>query len=78
MFHTSGDEIRASNPKCTIRNTVLTDRSDPTMRVQLDNGQQLIYNASNLTELEVLQHIDKTKRLLDVDPEDQAPAAAGR
>ena len=74
MFYTSGKNIRASNPKCAIRSTVLSDRSDPTVRIQLDNGQHLIYNASNLTELEILQHINKTKTALDVDPEDAPPA----
>lgn len=73
MLDTSNKRMRESNPKCMIRSTVLTDRSDPTIRVQLENGQQLIYNASNLTELEVLQHLIKTKSKLDVEPEAVAP-----
>jgi len=72
MFQTSGEKIRASNPKCAIRSTVLTDRSDPTVRVQLVNGQHLLYNAANLTELEILQHIDKTKSVLDEETEAKA------
>lgn len=72
MYYTSARRVRESNPKCAIRGTVLTDRSDPTVRVQLENEQQLIYNAANLTELEILQHIHKTKSALDVDPEDTA------
>ena len=58
-------KIRASNPKCVIRSSVLSDRSDPTIRVQLDNGQHLVYNTSCLTELEILQHLQKTKAVLD-------------
>lgn len=67
--------MRDSNPKCMIRSTVLSDRSDPTIRVQLENGQQLIYNTSNLTELEVLQHLNHTKSALDAEPEAVATAA---
>lgn len=69
MAQTSGTKMRASNPKCAIRINVLTDRSDPTIRIQLENGQHLIYNTSNLTELEVLQHLHKTKSALDEEPE---------
>ena len=75
MFHFSTERIRGTNPKCSIRNVVLTNRSDPTIRVQLTNGRHLVYNTSDLTELEVLQHLTKTKAALDAEPEAKTAAA---
>lgn len=69
MHFASGEKIRASNPKCSIRYTVLTDRSDPVIRVELSNGQQVIYNTVNLTELEIFQHLKKCQARLEEDPE---------
>lgn len=69
MHIVSAEKIRGSNPKCSIRNTVLTDRSDPVIRIELSNGQNVIYNTVNLTELEIFQHLKKCQSRLEEEPE---------
>jgi hypothetical protein len=63
MYHTSAKKIRATNLDCTFRNTVITDRSEPTLTVNLVNGKVLEYRTSQLTPLEIVTHWQKTVNL---------------
>lgn len=57
-FHVSAERIRLTNTGCSLRTSVLTDRSEPSIRVVFDNNKKtIVYKTSNLTELEILRHL---------------------
>lgn len=58
LMHTmSMKKIKRTNISCVVRTSVVCDRSEPKMRIQLSNGEQYEYRTANLKELEVLQLI---------------------
>jgi len=61
MFSLSAERVRQSNPKCSIKTTVLSNRTEPEMRVKLESGSVVKYKTSCLTELEVLNHLNQLR-----------------
>jgi len=58
VFHFSSDKIRATNPKCAYKTDILSDRSEPTFSVQLDEGNDdlggIIFKTANLKVEDIL------------------------
>lgn len=64
LFHFSSEKIRGTNPKCIYKTDILTDRSEPTMKVELaesnENVGRFVFKTANLKTEEVLAKFNET------------------
>jgi hypothetical protein len=70
MFHMSSLKVRETNYNCTFKTEVLSDMSEPLMLCKLENGTQIKFEASNLTNLEILEALNRITHPLLPPPED--------
>ena len=54
MTHLSSEKIQKTNPKCILKYEVITDRSDPTIKVELEEGNSLLFKTANLNQEEIV------------------------
>jgi len=54
----SCERIQKSNPKCFYKTEVVCDRSEPTMKIELDEGNSLLFKTANLSEEEIVTMIN--------------------
>jgi len=58
LFHFSSEKVRATNPKCIYKTDILSDRSEPTIKVLLednsDNLGSIVFKTANLKVEDVL------------------------
>lgn len=59
MHTMSMKKVKRTNVSCAVRTSVVCDRSEPKMRIQLSNGEQYEYRTANLKEVEILEHLSK-------------------
>jgi len=58
MFHLSAEKIQKSNPKCLWKTEVVCDRSEPTITLELNEGDTLMFKTANLQLLEILSTLN--------------------
>jgi len=58
MFCLSIPKVRQTNHKCIFKTEVLSDRSPAELLCNLENGQNVLFKAENLTTLQVLQQLN--------------------
>jgi len=54
MTHLSAERIQKSNVKCLWKVETVTDRSEPTLKIELNEGDSLLFKTANLQDLEIL------------------------
>jgi len=58
LFHFSSEKIRATNPKCVYKTDIVSDRSEPTLKVLLDDNDDnlgsIVFKTANLKPEDVL------------------------
>merc|ERR1712080_116821 len=58
IYHFSSEKVRGTNPKCIYKTDVVSDRSEPTFSVQLDETtddlSRIIFKTANLKPEDVL------------------------
>lgn len=59
LFHVSSKRIRKTSDICTIGTDIVNDRSEPLLKLLLDNGTEVIFKTSNLSTLEITQEFKK-------------------
>jgi len=70
LFHLTTVKVRKTNPKCLFKTSVVCDRREPQIEAKLENGEELLYKTSNLTSLEILNHLKATLARFEQPPED--------
>jgi len=55
MTHLSNEKIQKSNPKCLWKTEMVSDRSEPTIKIELNEGDSLLFKTANLKPLEILE-----------------------
>ncbi|KAI1289314.1 39S ribosomal protein L53, mitochondrial [Halotydeus destructor] len=70
VFQVSNPKLRNTNLKCSFKTTIATDRSEPQVKVKLENGKTLLYKTSLLSSLEIIDHWKKTTGTYDTAPEE--------
>lgn len=60
IHHFSCERIQKSNPKCFYKTEVVCDRSEPTIKLELDEkeGNSLLFKTANLSEEEIVTLIN--------------------
>ena len=48
MTHLSAERIQKSNVKCLWKVETVTDRSEPTLKIELNEGDSLLFKTANL------------------------------
>jgi len=59
MFLMSSTKIRDTNYNCEFKTEVLSNMSEPEILCKLENGNQVKFEAVNLTNLEILQAFNR-------------------
>ncbi|KAK9870942.1 hypothetical protein WA026_009900 [Henosepilachna vigintioctopunctata] len=59
LFHISSPKVIETNLECLIKPNVVSDRSEPEIKLELEDSGSLKFLANNLTVLEILQQINK-------------------
>jgi len=59
MTHLSSEKIQKSNPKCMWKTEVVCDRSEPTLTLELNEGDSLMFKTANLQVLEILANLNE-------------------
>lgn len=59
MSHLSVEKIQKSNPKCLWKTEVVCDRSEPTLTLELNEGDSLKFKTANLQVLEILSTMNE-------------------
>jgi len=59
MTHLSSEKIQKSNPKCLWKTEVVCDRSEPTLTLELNEGNSLMFKTANLQVLEILSTMNE-------------------
>jgi len=58
IFHFTSEKVRGTNPKCIYKTDILSDRSEPTLKVTLednsDNLGTIVFKTANLKSEDVL------------------------
>jgi len=58
LFHFSSDKVRGTNPKCVYKTDIVSDRSEPTIKVLLDDNDDnlgtIVFKTANLKAEDVL------------------------
>ena len=47
--------IQKSNPKCLWKTEMVSDRSEPTIKIELNEGDSLLFKTANLRAVEILE-----------------------
>ena len=55
MSVTRFDLIQKSNPKCLWKTEMVSDRSEPTIKIELNEGDSLLFKTANLRAVEILE-----------------------
>lgn len=55
MTHLSNEKIQKSNPKCLWKTEMVSDRSEPTIKIELNEGDSLLFKTANLRAVEILE-----------------------
>jgi len=58
IYHFSCERIQKSNPKCVFKTEVVCNRSEPTMKIELDEGNSLLFKTANLTAEEIITMVN--------------------
>lgn len=58
IYHFSCERIQKSNPKCIFKTEVVCNRSEPTLKVELDEGNSLLFKTAHLNEEEIVTMIN--------------------
>jgi len=58
IHHYSCERIQKSNPKCIFKTEVVCNRSEPTLKVELDEGNSLLFKTAHLTVEEIVTMIN--------------------
>lgn len=72
MTRFSYKKVRATNHKCLFKTDVLSDGSDPLVKVELNNGKNLTFKAGTLSEYDMLYHFNRI--VLPLVEDTEAPA----
>jgi len=48
------DKLKMTNPKVVIRTEVASDRSEPTLSVEMNDGSRILLKTENLSALEIM------------------------
>ena len=59
MHALSIHKVRGTNPKCTVKTDVLSDGGEASMRVELNEGKDLVFKTGRLQGVEILYHFNK-------------------
>ena len=59
MFHLSNKRVKATNLKCLYRTDILSDFSDPEMKVDLNDGRTVRFKSGKISTVELLNHLNK-------------------
>jgi len=76
IYHLSSEKVRATNPKCIYKTDILSDRSEPTLSVQLDEATddlcRILFKTANLKPEDVLTKFNEMiLPLVKVEVEDE-------
>jgi len=56
--HFSCERIQKSNPKCFFKTEVVCNRSEPTIKIELDEGNSLLFKTAHLSTEEIVTMIN--------------------
>ncbi|KAJ8938380.1 hypothetical protein NQ318_022879 [Aromia moschata] len=59
LFHISSPKVAETNLNCVIKTNIVCDRSEPQIKIDLNDAGSIKFLANNLTVLEILQQINK-------------------
>ncbi|KAL3266369.1 hypothetical protein HHI36_010546 [Cryptolaemus montrouzieri] len=59
LFHISNPKVVETNLDCIIKPNIVCDRSEPEIKIDLQELGSVTFLANNLTVLEILQHFNK-------------------
>ena len=59
MMDVSHDKVRATNLKCAVKTEILSDGSEPTMIVDMNEGKRLVFRGAHLKRLDFLSQFNK-------------------
>lgn len=59
MHYMTKPKIKSTNVKCLFKFDVLSDGSEPTMKVELNEGKTLVFKAGNLSRLELVSEFNR-------------------
>ncbi|XP_030766895.1 39S ribosomal protein L53, mitochondrial [Sitophilus oryzae] len=59
LFHITSSKVQQTNLNCSIKTNVVSDRSEPYIKIDLIENGSVKFLLNNLTVLEVLQGINK-------------------
>lgn len=59
LFYISSSRVRQSNIKCSIKTSVVNDRSEPVAFVTVETGHKYLFKTGNLTTLEFVEEFYK-------------------
>lgn len=86
LFHVSNNRLLKSNPKCIVEQTLVSDKTPPTVEFTFKNDHKWVFPASGRSDNEILMEMSlQTERLQNsiglgeeedmVDEEDEEAAA---
>lgn len=70
LYQVSALRVRQTNPDCALKTEVVCDRSDPSIELTLLNGHRVVIRTDYLTNLEVLETMNKVATAHDVKQEE--------
>jgi len=59
MFHSLSTDILQTNPGVNVKTDIVSDRSEPTVSIQLLTGKKIVLKTENLNALELLEVYNK-------------------
>ncbi|XP_012534234.1 39S ribosomal protein L53, mitochondrial [Monomorium pharaonis] len=59
LFYISAPKTRATNPQCSLKTEVVSDRSEPTVTFSLQSGEKVVLKTALLTSLNILELYNK-------------------
>jgi len=55
MFRSLSSAVLETNPAVTVKTDIVSDRSEPSVIIQLVSGKKFLFKTSNLNDLELFE-----------------------
>jgi len=72
LTHITGPKLRDTNPRCGVKTEILSNREEPQVIVSFENGKSIIFKTALLTELEIVEHLN---RYIEKNSDDKTPSS---
>ncbi|KAL0116636.1 hypothetical protein PUN28_009936 [Cardiocondyla obscurior] len=59
LYYVNAEKVRLTNPQCSVKTVIASDRSEPTVTFSLLSGEKVIFKTARLSILNILELYNK-------------------